>query len=257
MAALSAAPAAPGGRPRILIAGARALYLGPGLGLSPHRNGVASVAVALDRPFELELFEETPAKPAETLRLALIPPNRMHRLRPQGDMAFLYLDALSDDLTVLTQRIAEAAADDGLFAGLRALRGQAAVSRQDFDGALGLFGIGPARMRMGAVAEIVRLIDRRPQDFGPVAEAARLANLSASRFQRVFRAETGVPYRRYRLWRRMAVVAASLSAGASLTEAALDAGFGGSAHLSAAFRAMFGIMPSLLLSLGTEIRPLD
>jgi AraC-like DNA-binding protein len=55
----------------------------------------------------------------------------------------------------------------------------------------------------------------------------------------------------------MAAVVRSPSAGATLTEAALDAGFAGSSHLSAAFRAAFGIKPSSLLTPGPEIAAPD
>jgi AraC-like DNA-binding protein len=51
----------------------------------------------------------------------------------------------------------------------------------------------------------------------------------------------------------MAVVAAELSRGATLTTAAHMAGFASSAHFSAAFRAMFGLAPSALLSTGVRI----
>ena len=33
--------------------GARALYVGPGFGLSPHRNAVAVLAMGLDGPLEV------------------------------------------------------------------------------------------------------------------------------------------------------------------------------------------------------------
>ena len=33
--------------------GARALFIGPAFGLSPHRNAVAVVAIGLQAPFEL------------------------------------------------------------------------------------------------------------------------------------------------------------------------------------------------------------
>jgi AraC-like DNA-binding protein len=43
-----------------------------------------------------------------------------------------------------------------------------------------------------------------------------------------------------------------LSRGRSLTEAAYSAGFASSAHLSAAFKAMFGLAPSALVKLGAS-----
>lgn len=74
-----------------------------------------------------------------------------------------------------------------------------------------------------------------------------MSNLSVFRFQHRFREETGLPYRRYRAWRRMAAVVLALSTGATLNQAALKAGFASSSQLSAAFLAIFGIQPSLLV----------
>lgn len=68
-----------------------------------------------------------------------------------------------------------------------------------------------------------------------------------------FDSAVGMPFRRYRLWRRMAVVMQAIAGGESLTAAAHGAGFASSAHLSSAFRAMFGLAPSELIGLGVEI----
>jgi methylphosphotriester-DNA--protein-cysteine methyltransferase len=73
-------------------------------------------------------------------------------------------------------------------------------------------------------------IECRPERFVTIAQAAALVNLSASRFQHLFKSKMGVPFRRYRLWRRMAVVIKLLKAGHNLTDSALSGGveFGGS-----------------------------
>ncbi len=77
-------------------------------------------------------------------------------------------------------------------------------------------------------------------------QVARKANLSPSRFLHLFKAATGVPFRRYRMWVRMGAAVRSMTAGRSLTEAALAAGFASSSHFSTAFREMFGLSPSQL-----------
>ena len=80
-----------------------------------------------------------------------------------------------------------------------------------------------------------------------MAELGECAGLSASRFLHLFKAETGVPLRRYRIWNRMGAAVRACGEGLSLTEAAHAAGFASSAHFSSAFREMFGMMPSDLL----------
>jgi AraC family transcriptional regulator len=74
-----------------------------------------------------------------------------------------------------------------------------------------------------------------------LAEAAAHVGLSTGRARHLFVEETGLPFRTYLLWRRLMRAAERFSAGSSLTDAALDAGFSDSSHLSRTFRRMFGI----------------
>ncbi|GAB3461757.1 hypothetical protein GCM10027519_23860 [Kineococcus endophyticus] len=229
---------------RIGIAGARAFYAGPGLDLSPHRNAAATLVVTLDAPFRLCLPDGggTALGPAASRSAAFVPPGTLHRVRATGPVLFAYLDALSDDVAALAHH----------------RDGDVAVPDLDLDGgveevfdALGVRRRAP--VDPGLVAAVRRL-DVRPQDVPSVAAAAALVGLSPSRFQARFRRAVGVPFRRYRLWRRLAVAITGSAAGQSLTEAAHAAGFAGSAHLSGTFRTMFGLTPSDLLALGATVR---
>src|SRR5205814_5229992 len=74
--------------------GARALYVGPALGLSPHRNAVAVLALGLDGAFAVARDPARPAAGYRRCRSVLIPPNRLHHFSATtGLMAFLYVDA--------------------------------------------------------------------------------------------------------------------------------------------------------------------
>ena len=96
-------------------------------------------------------------------------------------------------------------------------------------------------------ARISRAIDvlqhEEPEDVS-VGQLARTVGLSASRFQHLFTAEVGVPFRRYRGWQRLRTAIRDAAAGSSLTQAAHAAGFADQAHFSRAFRATFGAPPS-------------
>ena len=81
-----------------------------------------------------------------------------------------------------------------------------------------------------------------------IEELALAARLSASRLMALARRQLGSSLRQYRSWLRSFRVARDYAAGRSLTEAALEAGFASSAHLSAATREHFGIRPSDVLS---------
>jgi AraC-like DNA-binding protein len=71
--------------------------------------------------------------------------------------------------------------------------------------------------------------------------AAQSVGLSPSRASHLFVQETGLPFRTYVLWLRVRRAVDAHISGASLTEAAQEAGFADSAHLSRTFRRMFGL----------------
>jgi AraC-like DNA-binding protein len=81
-----------------------------------------------------------------------------------------------------------------------------------------------------------------------IEDIAGDAGLSPTRLMALARAQLGTSLRGYRRWLRAFQVARGYATGASLTEAALEAGFASSAHLSAAVREQFGIRPSQLLT---------
>lgn len=231
-------------RARISLAGARAAYVGPGLNRPPHRNAAATLAIALERPFILSVSPDGRAEPTgseEELCATLIPPGTLHHLSTSGPMLFLYLDALSDDLVELESLDLE-------LARLRLIEDQ--IADFNVEQIVAKLGLPQRPWKQDPLTPVVRRLDASPQDFHSVIDAAEMAGLSASWFQARFRRAVGVPFRRYRLWRRMAVVMTGLAQGETLTQAAHGAGFSSSAHLSDTFRKMFGLSPSDLLAQG-------
>lgn len=110
-----------------------------------------------------------------------------------------------------------------------------------------LLGFARRRGRRDIDARIARAIEslRTESVHGASVEhAAAAAGLSVSRFQHLFTAEVGVPFRRYRTWQRLRTAIRAAAGGASLTEAAHAAGFADQAHFSRAFRSAFGAPPS-------------
>lgn len=247
----------PSAAPRLTLSGARAAYVGPGLTLDPHTNAVATVAIALEAPFTLRV-EDTPrplrAPPADAGRplgeptqawIALIPPDTHHHLVSVGSMVFIYLDAASDDHRLLRGATLDARAE--------ALRRAATGSTAQVDALCAALGI-PTRSPIDArVRAVIDRLETHPDDARPLEAWASQVGLSASRLQALFRAELGLAFRRYRTWRRMAAVVRILGQGRTLTEAAHEAGFGTSAHLSSTFRSMFGLPPSRLTQLGLRV----
>lgn len=77
-------------------------------------------------------------------------------------------------------------------------------------------------------------------DLPSVSTAAVDAGISTSRFQHVFKAEVGVPYRRYLCWLRMRAAVRDVVGGSNLTTAAHAAGYCDQAHFAHEFRRIFG-----------------
>jgi AraC-like DNA-binding protein len=236
------------------------LYLGPAFGLTPHRNATAVLAVGLDAPLEVADDPADRTTDYRAARSVLILPNSLHHLRiERGRMAFLYVDPLGHDLKALIPRMTNptkrAAFDLREESGVIEIMTGMAESRiaaQDGRALLGeLLGVGTRGKTNARIAAALRHMRDEPQ------RAHRLTALAArrpvaARFLHLFKAETGVPLRRYRLWNRMGAAMRASGEGASLTEAAHAAGFASSAHFSSAFRDMFGMIPS---DLARALRP--
>jgi AraC-like DNA-binding protein len=102
----------------------------------------------------------------------------------------------------------------------------------------------PAASLDPRLAKALRHIRAHVREPLALADAAEVAHLSESRFRHLFVAETGSSFRAYVLWLRINVAIEAVMAGASWTEAAHEAGFADSAHLSRTHKRMFGIEPT-------------
>jgi AraC-like DNA-binding protein len=83
-----------------------------------------------------------------------------------------------------------------------------------------------------------------PGEDATLAALARGSGASLRTLQRLFLAETGLPLEAWRCRARMQQGVVSLSAGASVTAAALEAGYQSASAFIAAFKRAFGVTPS-------------
>jgi AraC-like DNA-binding protein len=229
---------------RICVGSARAMYVGPGLDLSPHLNVATTIAVSLDGPFELRMWAKTGGwlawRPA---LVSLIPSESLHHLKCFGPMVFLYLDPLADRQPPKSHLELMRSRERLLKTG----------RRMELQEAFSAFDLRNQAPRDARVTRVVRAIESDPGAFNRLQDAAAVACLSPSRFRARFTAELGLPFRRFRLWRRMAAVMHALADEENLTAAAHLSGFASSAHLSSAFKKMFGLSPGVLLSMRVVI----
>ena len=75
-------------------------------------------------------------------------------------------------------------------------------------------------------------------------ELGATLGLSPSRVLHLFSAEMGVPYRRFRMWKRLMLSFELLHAQDNMTVAAMEAGFADATHFSHSFRDTFGVNPA-------------
>jgi AraC-like DNA-binding protein len=236
--------------------GTLVIYLGPALGLTPHRNATAVLAVALDGRLEVADDPASSNGTYRSTRSVLIPPNTLHHFRASGNtMAFLYVDPFSRDLAALMQKMRHVTpraafdlVDESAIAGvLTGLAEGRTPLREGRDALEKWLGIGMQAKPDARISSALQQMREQPGELHSLDQLAAGAGLSASRFLHLFKAQTGIPLRRYRLWNRMVAAVRAWHGGMSLTDAAHSAGFASSAHFSAAFREMFGMMPSDLL----------
>lgn len=97
--------------------------------------------------------------------------------------------------------------------------------------------------RLAQALAYIRAHIREPIALGDVAAAVAL---SEGRFRHLFVAQTGCSFRGYLLWLRINLAIEAVMAGASWTEAAHEAGFADSAHLTRTHKRVFGIEPSAI-----------
>ncbi len=232
----------------------QAIYRGPSLRLAAHSTAVDCLAVGVDAPFTLESDGTT-----HTARSALIPPRRVHRVVAGGDhMMFCYLDPGSRTARACRDRMTRWDNGFGLDHRAETALGTAALDARPDPCALArLVAAAPVPALDDRVAAAMASLLAHPAHELPADHFAAAAHLSESRFLHLFTAQAGTSFRRYRLWARMLGAGRAIAEGANLTVASAAAGFASPSHFSDAFRALFGLSPTALLTTGVRIVVLD
>lgn len=229
-----------------------ALCLARGHATKMHAHQALQITVGLNGPFELTSEEGGARRQPIMTDFACIPPECGHKVVADGvNLAYLFVDCTP---VVYAKWRAEGGEhkppDADILAGLRALietpgasreAGQSLASRWCEQALPGLIHLKPADPR---IVRTMDMIDADPVASQNYASLAAKVHLSPSRFANLFRAQMGLPVRKYILWRRLILALERLKHGDSITAAAHNAGFSDCAHLSRSFHHAYGTMPS-------------
>jgi AraC-like DNA-binding protein len=106
--------------------------------------------------------------------------------------------------------------------------------------------LGPPRYDP-RIAQVLEILKAAMPEAPSAQQLGERVGLSEGRLIHLFSEQVGVPLRRYVLWLRIRHVVFCLALQRNLTDAAHEAGFADSAHLTRVFRSMFGMAPSHIL----------
>jgi AraC-like DNA-binding protein len=208
--------------------------------VSRHQHAAPAVVIGIDGPLRFV------AGRTHESRAALLAPGFSHAVGLSGRLAMFLLPphALSAGATLPVRDLPHP--ERWVELGQAVLRGELRdLAPVDDALARERLNLRPVDDRLRAA---LAQVSGRLEENLPVEAVAADARLSASRLMALSREQLGTSLRGYRRWLRTLRVARAYAAGGSLTEAALEAGFSSSAHLSMATREHFGIRPSDVLS---------
>ncbi len=227
-----------------------ALYLGQISDTTPHAHHAMQICYGLDGEFRLLVGKED-----RRTGFALIPPDFPHQLT--GGSTRLALALVDGDTMqkVPAQPVtAPAGKKPDLF--LQNIpqtmaEAKALLKELASPAATPMKPATPPDLRIQRV--LTHLKTPLPQRIS-AREMASLANLSESRFLHLFSKNTGLPLRRYILWRRLITAIQAITEGNDLTGAAHLGGFSDSAHFTRTFRQTFGLSPSRLFKSSRNVQ---
>lgn len=229
-----------------------ALYLGPAGDTTPHAHHALQLSVGLGAPFRLRQS----AGRWREYEAAIVPADVSHQLDGGwSDLLLIFLEPESAEghpwLPGSRSGIQalDASAASAMRAAVRKLVGRSPHEVdviRIYDELLPSTPLRPTpRAPQDArIARAVRRLRASSDARRSLLDLASDVELSPSRFRHLFRREIGMSAQSYVVWLRIYEACAALARGASLSDAALDAGFSDAAHFTRTFRRTFGLAPS-------------
>jgi AraC-like DNA-binding protein len=216
-------------------------------------------AVQLTLVFDGTVSFRIASEPWREVPAAIVAPDRLHEFDGQGrTVAQVFIEPESVVGRALAARAAQVIAPLDSKIRDRALgKLRAAYETNAPDEAI-VAGAREAIALVGGTQPQAPVIDARvraaldriqasPGAAFTLAEVAAACALSPGRFRHLFVEQVGISFRAYVLWTRINHAIDLGMHGSSWTDAAHEAGFADSAHLTRTFRRMFGVAPRMLV----------
>ena len=229
----------------------RSLCLGPSSSLLPRLYGAVALHIGIYQPFQLTVDGGEPIN----CRCAVVPANTRHQLDFSGGIhGKLFIERDSSDYLYFLQRFPHQERALSFFEDREAIdcfrwifeecpEKEAIATRLDlllrYNGQLQLT-FDPR------VQKVIELICAEPNRNFSQEHLAAVVNLSVSRFLHLFKEHVDVPYRRFRMWKRLLNTMRNIYETDNMTQAAVEAGFSDAAHFSHCFRDTYGVNPALV-----------
>ena len=221
--------------------------LGP---LSLRTFGSFTIYTSLERPFRICLDGQR----WEQRDIAVVPPYVPHRIQTsERVICSTMLEPESIDLSRFPSFVATNSTGKRGLISLERIRAAYAHLQQIGVGEP-VEGINTDQLFFGQdlitktldprIERIVEKIKSDPSSQFTAEECAEEAKLSSSRFLHLFKAETGVPFRKFRAWKRARNLLYHVGRSDTLTDIALEIGYPDSTHFSHSIRQFYGLRPS-------------
>jgi len=237
----------------------RTLYIGSVNDPLNISTGASTLMFALDKPIQFKTSKMT--APVEC-RSLLLPAGTETMIDTQGGtIANCTLDPLGKDLHTLS-KLMEHQCGNGYYQlqseqaqieKFRAIGSAPLDSHEILASFIDILKINSNKASTNNIDQrierIIELIQGTISENLSLSELAEAANISPSRLTQLFKEQTGLPVRRYRLWYRLYITAFKIGQGMNLTESAAAAGFTDSPHFIRTSRSMLGIKPSCVFQM--------
>ena len=220
---------------------------------SQHRHGALVLLIGLSGTFNIQL----PGQDSVPCRSALIDPNVDHTVDCRSEhLAVMYFDILSHQGRALRQTFLakHPAAFDIVNDSIFNKQIERRILNADLESLLINTLDTPKALMDNRIATCMKLMHSLPNTSYSQSDLGQQMGLSNSRLNHLFKLNTGLTFRHYKLWSKLSFFMRDFHTTGNLTDSALNSGFSDASHLSNSHRKIFGVTPSMVLGNLDEFR---